>query len=153
MRRYLIIIGVTLLALTLSTCREYPENPYRPDAHFDITLYPHTRDYELNVVGGWKYVTSDIFSNSAGLIIFHAPEIEHEEYAFKAYDRLPPNNPYGCCDNDGNCTRLIVDWPYAIDNCNDIKYSLLDGKISEVDGYDLIQYNTFYDGVTLRIYN
>ena len=72
---------------------------------------------------------------------------------FKAYDRMPPNNPDACCDN-GVCSRLIVDSPFVVDNCNNIKYNILDGSIIEGDGvYPLIEYHTMYDGDVLRIYN
>ena len=150
MRRYIIIIGVTLLALTLTTCREYPENPYRPDAYFNFTIEPNSIRYQdLNVVSGWMYLTSDGYSTSRGIIVYRMSMDE-----FKAYDRLPPNNPYGCCDNDGTCTRLVVDSPFVVDNCNDIKYNILDGSIIEGDGvYPLIEYHTIFDGVSLRIYN
>lgn len=151
MKRYLIIIGVTLLALTQTTCREYPENPYRPDAYFNFTINPYTdqRYQALTVVSGWMYLTSDEYSTSRGIIVYRMSMDE-----FKAYDRLPPNNPYGCCDSDGICSRLVVDSPFVVDNCNDIRYNILDGSIVEGDGvYPLIEYHTIFDGVTLRIYN
>ena len=147
LRRYFIIIGVTLLALTMSTCHEFPENPNRPNFYINFTIRPNDLHYqELSVVSGFMYLTSE--EPSRGIIVYRMTMDE-----FKAYDRMPPNNPDACCDN-GVCSRLIVDSPFVVDNCNNIKYNILDGSIIEGDGvYPLIEYHTMYDGDVLRIYN
>lgn len=147
MRHYLIIIGITLLALTQTTCHEYPENPNRPNVYINFTIQPNTLHYQdLNVVSGFMYLTSE--EPSRGIIVYRITQDE-----FRAYDRMPPNEPNACCD-DGVCTRLVVDSPFVVDNCNHIKYNILDGSIIEGDGiYPLIEYHTMYDGYSLRIYN
>lgn len=86
---------------------------------------------------------------------------------FLAYDRLPPNYPNACCDDDGNCTRLVVeDGIFVVDHCNNAFYNILNGDIiideahgmvptfsTETTIYPLIQYHTVFDGTALRIYN
>ena len=107
------------------------------------------------------YLTSDPESTSRGIIVYRFSETE-----FLAYDRLPPNYPNACCDSEGNCTRLTVEFPYVVDHCNNAFYNILNGVIwiDEAHGmvpefptdtivYPLIQYHTSYNGSELRIYN
>ena len=131
-------------------CERPQENPNYPNAIIDFTIYPNTMHYyDLNVVSGWMYLTSDPQSTSRGIIVYRLYQDE-----FRAYDRLPPNNPNACCDEHGNCTRLVVDFPFVVDNCNGIKYNIINGDIVEGDGvYPLIQYRTSFDGYELHIYN
>lgn len=147
MKRCFIIIGVIIVALTLTTCHEFPENPNAPSVYINFTIQPNTLHYQdLNVVSGYMYLTSE--EPSRGIIVYRMTQDE-----FKAYDRTPPNNPNACCDN-GVCKRLVVDLPFVVDSCSSIKYNILDGSIIEGDGvYPLIEYHTMYDGYSLRIYN
>lgn len=139
-----------MTALLLQGCGDVTENPNYPNAVVNFTIYPNTaREWELNTVGGFKYYTSDPLSTSRGIIVYRLYQDE-----FRAYDRLPPNEPNACCDADGNCTRLIADPPFVIDNCNNIKYNIINGDIFEGDGiYPLSQYRTSYNGTELRVYN
>lgn len=139
-----------LTALAFSGCTETHENPNYPNAVVNFTIYPNSaHEFELNTVGGYKYYTSDPMSTSRGIIIYRLYQDE-----FRAYDRLPPNYPNACCDADGNCTRLVVEFPFVVDNCNDIKYNIINGDIFSGDGvYPLSQYHTSYDGTSLRVYN
>jgi hypothetical protein len=131
-------------------CTETLVNPNYPNAIIDVTINLNQSSYyDLRFVSGFMYLTSDYESSSRGLIVYRLSQDE-----FRAYDRLPPNKPNACCDSDGNCTRLVVDFPFVIDNCNDIKYNIINGDIFEGDGiYPLIQYHTSFNGYELRIYN
>lgn len=156
-----------LLILTCSlaflySCKEYPQNPNQPLLPFSITIYPNSMQYqELNFVSGWLYITPDIESTSRGLIIYRQTETE-----FLAYDRIPPNEPDACTDSQGNTTRLVVDFPFVVDRCNNAYYNILNGQliVAEPDKipnfpttgtvvYPLIQYHTTYDGGKLTITN
>lgn len=145
-----ITLWLLLATVVFHSCEGVPENPNYPNAVVDFTIYPNTiHEQELNTVGGYKYYTSDPQSTSRGIIVYRLYQDE-----FRAYDRLPPNNPNACCDGQGNCTRLVVDFPFVIDNCNDIKYNIINGDIFEGDGiYPLIQYHTSYNGTELHVYN
>lgn len=144
--RLIIMLTATVL---LQGCKDVQENPNYPNAIVNFTIYPNSiREYELNTVGGYKYYTSDPLSTSRGIIVYRLYQDE-----FRAYDRLPPNNP-DCRDENGNLTRLVVDLPFVMDNCNGIKYNIINGDIFEGDGvYPLSQYRTSYNGSELRIYN
>lgn len=149
MKKHITLL-LLLATVVFHSCEGVPENPNYPNAVVDFTIYPNTiHEQELNTVGGYKYYTSDPQSTSRGIIVYRLYQDE-----FRAYDRLPPNNPNACCDGQGNCTRLVVDFPFVIDNCNDIKYNIINGDIFEGDGiYPLIQYHTSYNGTELHVYN
>ena len=150
MKNKSLLLVVLLASLLLQGCREYIENPNYPNAIINFTIYPNSiHEYELNTVSGYKYYTSDPLSTSRGVIVYRLSMDE-----FRAYDHLPPNYPNACCDGDGNCTRLVVDFPFVVDNCNGIKYNIINGDIFEGDGiYPLIQYHTVFDGTALHVYN
>ena len=146
---------ITLFLFLFSTallqgCRGIPENPNYPNAIINITINLNQIDYyDLRVVSGYTYLTSDPLSTSRGIIVYRLSQDE-----FRAYDRLPPNEPNACCDDEGNCTRLVVDFPFVVDNCNGIKYNIINGDLFEGDGvFPLIQYHTSFNGYELHIYN
>ncbi len=146
----------------LHGCHSYPENPIRPILPTNITIYPNTLQYqELNFVSGWVYLTPDIESTSRGIIVYRYSDTE-----FLAYDRIPPNDPDACTDNQGNTTRLVVDFPFVVDRCNNAYYNILNGQLIvrepdmipdfPTDGtpiFPLVQYHTMYDGYRLVISN
>ena len=144
MRKFLkisIVFFVALMTVFLS-CNSKPDNPNSPEVEINFTIYPNTLEYqELNVVGGWMYVTAPL--PSYGIIIYRYNIDE-----FRAYERMSPNEPHACPDN-----RLYVSLPYVIDSCLDYKYSILDGSLIQGSGYPLTQYFTQFDGSALRVYN
>ena len=158
----LILIPLAAVLLGLHGCDKYPENPHRPSTPFRFSIYPNTLQYqELNFTSGWIYVTSEVESTSRGIIIYRLSDNE-----FLAYDRLPPNEPDACTDSQGNTTRLVVDFPFVVDLCNNAYYNILNGQIivaepdmvpifplDEGPIYPLIQYHTLYDGNKLTVYN
>lgn len=148
MKKTLIIVSLLALLTALPTCHSVWENPNRLTAIVDFTIYPNSiREYEINNPGGFKYYSSDPESNSRGIIVFRV-----SMDSFTVWDRLPPNNPNACCDDNGVCSRLVVDGFYVMDNCNGITYNILDGTIFEGgEGYRLYPYNYTYDGNALRI--
>lgn len=150
MKRSLIFLIVLATAFYMSGCKEPLVNPYYPTGFINFTIYPNDLHYsDLNTVSGFMYLTSDPESTSRGIIVYRLYQDE-----FRAYDRIPPNKPNACCDSEGNCTRLVVDFPFVMDNCNNIKYNIIDGSIVEGEGvFPLIQYHTSYDGYELHIYN
>ena len=159
----MILIGLLLIAIPLfHGCKEPMVSPYYPNAIINFTIYPNEIHYhDLNTVSGWMYLTSDYESTSRGIIVYRL-----SEYEFIAYDRLPPNEPNACCDAQGNCTRLVVEFPYVVDHCNNAYYNIINGEIIISESLDmvpdfptdsvifpLIQYHTSYNGNELHIYN
>ena len=145
MRKFLqipIVFFVALTAIFAVSCNSKPENPNAPEVEINFTIYPNSIQYqELNVVGGWMYVTAPL--PSYGIIIYRYNIDE-----FRAYERMSPNEPHACPNN-----RLFVNLPYVIDSCLDYKYSILDGSLIQGSGYPLTQYFTQFDGSALRVYN
>ena len=163
MRNKLFYLFCITLILGMQGCEHYPENPNRPTVSFSFSIYPNSIQYqELNVTSGWIYLTSEVESTSRGIIVYRQSENE-----FLAYDRLPPNEPDACTDSQGNTTRLVVDFPFVVDHCNNAYYNILNGQIIINEQYDmipnfptdgtvvypLIQYHTTYDGNKLTVYN
>ena len=163
MKRTILHLLILICAATLlNGCQKYPENPNRPILPYPITIYPNQMQYQpLHTVGGWVYITSEVESTSRGIIVFHSPDNE-----YIAYDRIPPNEPDACTDSHGNTTRLVVEWPFVVDHCNNAYYNILNSEILiaepdmipnfPTDGvavYPLIQYHTTFDGTQLVIYN
>ena len=156
-----LLILIALLPF-LHGCRQSPQNPNRPILPYPISIYPNTMQYQaLNTVSGWIYITSDVESTSRGIIVYRMSDTE-----FLAFDRMPPNEPDACTDSHGNTTRLVVDFPFVVDQCNNAYYNILNGQIIirvpdmipnfPTDGtvvYPLIQYHTNYDGSKLTITN
>ena len=142
MKKFLVIL---IFLLGFNSCIDTPHNPNVPNVYINFEIYPNsTMYYELNTIAGWMYVNAPW--PSRGIIIFRHPSGE-----FKAYERQSPNEPDYC----GESSRLIVDSPFVVDTCLDVKYSILDGSIITpgYNGYPLIEYRTQYDGHTLRVFN
>ena len=145
---------------SLHGCEKYPENPNRPllPDRIEINLSDY-QYYNLRFVSGWEYIKAPVESTSRGIIVYRMSDTE-----FLAYDRMPPNEPDACTDSQGNTKRLVVDFPFVVDNCNNAYYNILNGQIIiaepdkipsfPTDGttiYPLIQYHTNYDGNNLTI--
>lgn len=162
MKRILKYVILALLPLMGHGCRQIPENPNAPHAYINFTINLNDYRYQdLWVTSGWMYLTSEVESTSRGIIVYRLSDNE-----FFAYDRIPPNYPNACTDSQGNTTRLVVDFPFVVDHCNNAYYNILNGEIIIGEDpdmipsfigdeiiYPLIQYHTSYDGVRLRIYN
>jgi len=154
----LIIASVFVLLLGNTSCNKDHINPNIPQVNIYYRIEPNSTIYlDLNTVGGWLYLDEMpgivVPYPSRGIIVYR-----EDVDSFKAYERQPPNNPFECCDADNKnlCSKLIVgpNFPFAKDTCNDNMYLLQDGSLfSGVGQYSLIQYRTFYDGVTLTISN
>ena len=140
-----IIFSILILLLGMFSCDNTPYNPNVPDAYINFEVYPNsTMYYELNSVSGWMYVTAPPMSR--GIILYRYSMDE-----FRAYERQSPNEPNSC----GEYSRLIVDFPFVVDTCLNVRYSILDGSVftEGYQGYPLIQYYTQFDGRTLRVFN
>ena len=156
-----LLILIALLPF-LHGCQKYPENPNRPVLPYPVTInLNETQYYDLRFLHGWAYLVPPVESTSRGFIAFRESENE-----FLVYDRMPPNEPDACTDSQGNTTRLVMDFPFVVDRCNNAYYNILNGQIIirepdmipnfPTDGtvvYPLIQYHTTFDGNKLVISN
>ncbi|MBQ5856383.1 MAG: hypothetical protein IIW55_03645 [Bacteroidales bacterium] len=142
MKKFLVIL---VFFLGFNSCIDTPYNPNTPDVYINFEIYPNSTFYpELNTVSGCLEFYAPW--PSRGIIIYRYSQDE-----FKAYERQSPNEPNYCGEN----SKLIVEFPFVVDTCLDIKYSILDGSIFTPNymGYPLIEYRTQYDGHTLRVFN
>lgn len=155
MKQTLLFMAV-LAGMVLGSCNKTNINPDDPHAIIRIDIDPNSTFYQgLNAAGGWIYVSNGdqgayIGPGSRGVIIYRESQSD-----FKAYDRLPPNDPNKCCDGS-QCTQLLVEkyYPFAKDECTGNLYQLLDGSLFQGTGrYPLIQYHAVYDGSLLHVFN
>ncbi len=139
------IIVILVFLLGFNSCIDTPHNPNVPNVYINFSIEPNSLFYpELNTVSGYLEVSAPW--PSRGIIIYRYSMDE-----FKAYERQSPNEPNYCGEN----SRLIVEFPFVVDTCLNVKYSILDGSIFTPNyiGYPLIEYRTQYDGRILRVFN
>ena len=156
-----LLILIALLPF-LHGCEKYPTNPNRPLLPYPITINLSENQYfDLRLISGWAYLVPPLESTSRGFIVYRYSENE-----FFVYDRMPPNEPNACTDSQGNTTRMVMDFPFVVDHCNNAYYNILNGQIIirepdmipdfPTDGttvFPLIQYHTQFDGNKLTITN
>jgi len=131
------------ICLFFTACKkERTDYTLIPDVPVEIVLYTTQPSFfPVGVVGGWMYVNG----GSRGIILYRYSIDE-----FRAYER---HTPYKA---DKTCARAIVDSVnvVAVELCDSSKYVLTTGAVLEGPAVlSLKQYNTSFDGNTLRIYN
>ena len=135
-------IFAILMVIFVISCNKKPDNQIDINIDIDFTIYPNTLEYqELNVVGGYMYLTAPL--PSYGIIVY-----KYSIEEFMAYDRRPLIDNESCPDN-----RLNVDFPLIVDECNGQNYSILNGFNQNGDGSHVYWYQTEFDGTALRIHN
>lgn len=142
------ILGCMLMVIILvipgiNCGKTNPVDKIIPYVLVNFRINPNSIEFNnLNIVGNWAYVTGGY----RGIIIFHSNINE-----YKAFERTSPHD----YPNDFNC-RVNVDESgiIAVDNCSGSKYILLDGTPFEGPAtLPLKQYNTYFDGALLHVYN
>ena len=139
MRLFCFVLLTSLLFIPLSCDKEY-ENPV-PSVHVDLTLQVGTAMFpELHHPGGWLYYSGGY----RGVIIYR---LSYEE--FKAYDMACPFHP-----SDPKALVRVIDSPLAQDTLCGSTFILIDGSvITGPSRHPLREYQTYFDGMTLRVIN
>ncbi|MDP4281910.1 MAG: hypothetical protein Q8867_07130 [Bacteroidota bacterium] len=126
----------------LNSCKKEQEDNNIPTVAVSFSINPNSTEYiELNVVGGWIYLTGGY----RGILVYRKSADE-----FMAYDRACPY------DWSESKARIVVDTSGLTASCPSCKskYILLDGSpYKGPSTYSLKQYQTSYDGQLLYIYN
>lgn len=134
-------VTVILLLLLCSACNTtyHPSIPYKK---VDFTIYPNdVMYYKLNTYGGYEYFTGGV----SGIVVYRL-----DEWTFKAYDRS--------CSFDWEEPDSWI-WVHPsgimlVDSVCGSVFNILDGTvISGPARHPLREYNTRYDGVSLRVYS
>jgi len=135
-----VIIMLIFSAIIFQACKK-DESSDVAQNYVDFTLYLNEpSNIALNAVGGWAYVNA----GTKGIIIYRRSQVE-----FTALERN--------CTYDPNAACAIVDvlsGISSIDSCCSSRFSIYDGSV--INGpatQPLYQYNTYYDGVALRVFN
>jgi nitrite reductase/ring-hydroxylating ferredoxin subunit len=141
LKKYL-FVSISLLVLMNWGCKKESTVGGVPIVAVNLTLYINNPSYtSLSAVGGWMYIDGGV----KGIVIYRESISD-----FKAYDRNCTYNP------TSTCATIVVENTniIAVDSCCGSKFSILDGSvINGPAALSLKQYNTFYDGNILRIYN
>jgi nitrite reductase/ring-hydroxylating ferredoxin subunit len=115
-----------------------------PYAYVNIFIEPNGTMYQnLNNVGGWEYLTAN--EPSRGIIVYRASTEQ-----FMAYERTCPYDP------SEETARIEVETSgiTAVDSTCMSRFILLDGTpFSGPSTLSMKQYQTYYDGNLLHIFN
>ena len=133
---------ILIVSLVLLTACKKNKTDQIPLVAVNITININNPQYiNLTTVSGWDYV----IGGSRGIVVYRANQDE-----FKAYERHCPYNPKESCgrvDVDSSNVKLI-------DACCNSEFLITDGSVlSGPSVSPLKQYETSFDGNTLRIYN
>jgi len=130
----------TAVTLVFNSCKKEGDDDIAQN-HVDYYLYLNEpSNINLNAVGGWMYVPA----GTKGIIVYRRSDSD-----FTALERN--------CTYDPNTSCSIVEvlsGISSIDSCCSSRFSIYDGSV--INGpatHPLYQYNTYFDGSTLRIYN
>ncbi len=141
--RFALLISIFFLMFTaviFSACKKDDKDDVAQN-YVDYYLYINEpSNIQLNAVGGWKYIPA----GTKGIIVYRRSQTE-----FAAFERN--------CTFDPNVPASLVkvlSGISAIDSVCMSRFSIYDGSV--INGpatQPLYQYQTFFDGTTLRIYN
>lgn len=136
-----LFLGIAAAGILLPGCRKENTSGV-PPVNLDISINVNNPAYvDLAVPGGWLYLTG----GSQGLIVYRASPTE-----FVALDRH-------CTYQTTDLCRVYVDSSEVIARdslCCHSAFLINNGSVVEGPAsIDLRQYNTTFNGTTLRIYN
>lgn len=135
------MVAAGVLGALLSSCKK-EERAGVPYTNVDITINVNNPAYaDIQVPGGWLYLTG----GSLGIIVYRKTMDE-----FVALDRHCTYQPENLC-------QVIVDDTEVTardTTCCNAAFLIIDGSVSEGPAtLGLQQYNTLFNGTSLRIYN
>ena len=144
MKKYHIILLSILLLFAFSILSSSDKNEKQqgliPNVYVSFELYPNS----INPipVSTWIYVNDEGYK---GIIVYR-----YDQNTFLAYERCCPYDP------EKNCAIVEADESSitAVDSCCMSRFLLTDGSpYSGPATLPLKQYQTYYDGMVLRVYN
>lgn len=134
------IVAALLLILGLTACGRWNYNNPIPFVHVDFTIYPNDVMYRrLNTYGGYEYFTGGV----NGIVVYRL-----DEWTFYAYDRACPYD----FEEPGAWLWVAPDGLRLVDSLCGSTYNILDGNVlSGPAKWPARRYNTYYDGMKLRV--
>ena len=134
------IFLIVLLIIVVASCKKDNTNDIAQN-YVDYYLYINEpSNIALNAVGGWMYVPA----GTKGIIVYRRSQSE-----FTALERNCTYDPNAPCS-----LVKVLSGISSIDSCCNSRFSIYDGSV--INGpatQPLYQYNTTFDGSTLRIFN
>jgi hypothetical protein len=140
-----VIFFSVILLFSLSSCDEEPVNERIPFAFVNQDLNLNLIQYQdLRNLGGYVYIDEGPDAGYKGLIVFH----EGNEI-YRAFERACPFDPLAACDP----IKVDDSGLYMIHNCCGSTFNFNGNPTSGPASLDLLQYNTYVDGIYLKITN
>lgn len=142
MLKQLTLLSITcVLAFSFSGCNNANDWGIPLVKVNEVIYIANPSNIALNAVGGWIYYQG----GSRGLIIYRYSTDE-----FKAYDRHTTYEPNKPCDPVSVDNSDII----AYDHCSTSEWVLVDGSVvSGPAGFPLKQYQTYFDGSSVHVFN
>lgn len=142
MKKTLLIFSLFLLITGCSQSDDsYRNNPNLPDVRVNLQLNLNLPEYNDLAYPGNSYSTYT--QGVRGIVIYN---INNNQYA--AFELSDPNHP------PSNCSAMTVDGVIANCGCDDNKYNIITGELSEGEGqYTMKPYRVERSGRFLIITN
>src|SRR6187402_736361 len=126
MKKYILLIIISLFFLGCSDHENSNKNPYLPNYNFSVDL-----NLSLPTYSDLKYVSNSIYYPNVGvrgIIVFNT----NGSGGYVAYDAACPNQ------EAGSCVAMTINGVNAVCSCDKKEYNLFTGQSDA--GYPLKQY-------------
>ncbi len=142
MKKTLFFLPIFLLVLACSSSDDnFRNNPNLPDVNFRFQLNLSFPEYNDLQFPGNSYATYN--HGVRGVVIYN---INNSQYV--AFELSDPNHP------PNNCSGMTVNGVIASCGCDDNKYNVITGELSEGEGqYTMKPYRVQRSGNVLEVFN
>ena len=142
MKKFLFILPLFLIVMSCSQSDDnYQNNPNLPNINFRFQLNLSLPEYNDLDYPGNAYATYT--HGVRGVVIYN---INNSQYV--AFELSDPNHP------PSNCSGMTVDGIIASCGCDDNKYNIITGELSEGEGeYTMKPYRVMRSGDVIEVFN
>ena len=142
---YRIILFALVSVFTFLSCDPKTEDPIIPFAYVNLDLNLNLIQYQdLRNIGGYIYIEPGESSGYKGIIVYH-----EGNGIYRAFERACTFDPHATCD------PIVVDDSglFMIHKCCNSSFSFKGNPMGGPASLDLLQYQTYVDGIYLKINN
>ncbi|MCM5661838.1 Rieske (2Fe-2S) protein [Galbibacter mesophilus] len=138
-----------LLLIIVTACSSddsFDNNPFLPEPSFSFNINLNLPKYASLANPGTAVYVDEPNVGIKGVFVYH-----YGTGTYLAWEASCPNQV------PSDCSRMELSTPLVICNCDDYKYELLTGSITDYEGeekvYPLQAYRVSVNGKNIRIYN
>ncbi len=142
MKKLPLLLPILMLLIGCSNSDDnYQNNPNIPNVRFNLQLNLNLPEYNDLQFPGNSYETYS--QGVRGIVVYN---INNTQYS--AFELTDPNHP------PRNCSGMTVDGVIASCGCDDNKYNIITGELSEGEGqYTMKPYRVRRSGNILEVFN